>query len=50
MLGYKIIPATKVIMEQMGFKVGEASFPMKRYTAEQRSEIVESVRKAGLDI
>lgn len=50
LLGYKIIPATKVIMEQMGFKVGEASFPMKRYTAEQRSEIVESVRKSGLDI
>jgi hypothetical protein len=44
------IPATKVVLEAMGFAVGNAAFPMKRYTAEQKAEIVARLRAAGLEI
>ena len=47
---YKIIPAAKVILEQMGFAVGNATFPMKRYTKEEKSNIISGMRTAGLDI
>lgn len=47
---YMTIPATKVVLEAMGFAVGNAAFPMKRYTAEQKAEIVARLRAAGLEI
>ncbi len=47
---YMLIPATKVILEAMGFAVGNAAFPMKRYTDEQKSEIVENMKSAGLKL
>ncbi len=47
MMGTKIIPAVKVVLEDMGFEVGNATFPMKRYTKEQADEIIASVKKAG---
>lgn len=47
---YKTIPATKVILERMGFEIGNAAFPMKRYTEEQKNQIVMDMRKAGLEI
>lgn len=50
LLDYKIIPATKVIVEAMGFAVGNASFPMKRYDGERKREIIAAVREAGLNI
>lgn len=49
LLNYKIIPATKVVMEAMGFDVGNATFPMKRYTAEQKAKIVADFKEAGLE-
>ena len=50
LLKYKIIPAAKVVMEAMGYEVGNAAFPMKRYTDEQKAQIVAEFKDAGLEI
>lgn len=50
LLKYKGIPATKVVLEEMGFAVGNSVFPMKRYTDSEKAEIISDMRKAGLDI
>ena len=50
LLKNKTVPAIKVILEAMGFAVGNAAFPQKRYSAEEKARIVESIRKAGLNI
>ena len=50
LLKYKVIPATKVILEEMGFAVGNAAFPMKRYSNEEKEEIIAAVKNAGLKI
>ena len=50
LLKYKVIPATKVILRNMGFDVGEASFPMKRYTKAEEQKIIADFRSAGLKI
>ena len=47
---HRTIPATKVVLEAMGFAVGNATFPMTRYTPEQKAEIVKGVIEAGLVI
>ena len=47
---YMTIPATKAVLEAMGFAVGDAAFPMKRYTPEKKAEIVARLRAAGLSI
>ena len=47
MMGTKIIPGVKVILEEMGFEVGNATFPMKRYTKEQKDEIIAGMKAAG---
>lgn len=50
LLKYHTIPATKVVLEQMGFDVGNATFPMKRYTEAEKNCIISDMRTAGLDI
>lgn len=45
---YKNIPATKAILEEMGFSVGNATFPMKRYSDEEKARIIYDMKKAGL--
>ena len=45
-----IIPTTKVIMEELGFAVGNATFPMTQYTDEQRANVLAAARNAGLKI
>jgi len=50
LLKYQVIPATKVILRNMGFDVGEASFPMKRYTKAEEEKIISDFRAAGLKI
>lgn len=45
---YKTIPATKAILENMGFAVGNAAFPMKRYTPSEKTEIAAAFKSAGL--
>ena len=47
---YMGIPATKAILEAMGYAVGDAAFPMKHYTAEEKAKIVADMRAAGLKI
>lgn len=43
--GEPIIPASKAVLECMGFNVGNATFPMKRYSDEQKKAIYERVKK-----
>ena len=47
LLEYKIIPATKVLVEAMGIAVGNATFPMTCYTEAEKKEIVERIKAAG---
>ncbi|MBQ4274272.1 MAG: dihydrodipicolinate synthase family protein, partial [Clostridia bacterium] len=50
LLGYKIIPAAKAVLEAQGYAVGDATFPMKRYSDEEKATIVAQMRAAGLKI
>lgn len=43
--GEPIIPASKAVMECMGFDVGNATFPMKRYSNSEKKRIYEGVKK-----
>lgn len=43
-----IIPATKIYMEEMGYQVGNATYPMKRLGAEEREALLARAREAGL--
>lgn len=45
---YHTIPVAKLILEEMGFMVGNATFPMKRYTDKEQNQILSDVRNAGL--
>lgn len=47
--GYQGIPATKVVLEAMGYPVGEATFPMKRYSEEEKNVIISKFKAAGLE-
>ena len=49
LLKYKIIPATKAVMEAKGYAVGNAAFPMKRYSGAQKAQIVADFKAAGLE-
>ena len=50
LLSYKIIPAAKAVLEAQGYAVGNATFPMKRYSDEEKAVIVEQMKAAGLKI
>ncbi len=50
LLNYKIIPAAKVVLEAQGYAVGNATFPMKRYSGEGKATIVAQMKAAGLKI
>ena len=50
LLSYKIIPAAKAVLEAQGYAVGNATFPMKRYSDAEKATIVEQMKAAGLDI
>lgn len=41
------IPATKALLEEVGFEMGNATFPMKRYDSEQKKALVEAMRNGG---
>lgn len=45
---YPGIPLTKVILETMGFPVGNATFPMYRLTSEEKEFAANCLRNAGL--
>lgn len=42
--GEPIIPASKAVLECMGYDVGNATFPMKRYTEDEKRRIYEAVK------
>ncbi len=50
LLNYKIIPAAKVVLEAQGYAVGNATFPMKRYSDEEKATIIAQMKAAGLKI
>ena len=50
LLNYKIIPAAKIVLEAQGYAVGNATFPMKRYSDEEKATIVAQMKAAGLKI
>lgn len=50
MKNYRAIPATKAILERMGFEVGDCAFPLKRYDAETKKTLVDAAISAGLVI
>lgn len=47
MLRYSVIPVCKMILEEAGIDVGNASFPMIRYTDAQRKQIMAELFEAG---
>ncbi len=47
LLENKIIPAAKVLVEAMGIEVGNATFPMQRYTDAEKKEMIEKFKAAG---
>ena len=44
-----VIPATKAVLEMMGFEVGNATFPMKRFTLEQKKQIMTEMQAADFE-
>lgn len=49
-LKYPVIPVCKIILEEMGVDVGYAASPMKKFTQEQRNQIISELAAAGLEI
>ena len=47
LIKYGAIQATKVVLECMGFEVGDATFPMKAYPSEMKKQIFKEVLDAG---
>ncbi len=47
---YKSIPVTKILLTEMGFDMGNAAFPSKQYTDEEKAIIVASMQEAGLKL
>lgn len=41
------IPATKALLEEMGFAAGDAAFPQKKLSPEKKRELVETLTRAG---
>lgn len=50
LLRYSGIPATKVVLEKMGFAVGNSVFPMRKYSESEKDVIISEMIKAGLEI
>ena len=48
-LKYSVIPVCKLVLEEKGIPVGNASFPMERYTSEQKKKIMAELVAAGLE-
>lgn len=47
LIKYGAIQATKAVLEQIGFAVGDASFPMKSYSTETKKQILAEMISAG---
>ena len=49
-LKYSVIPVVKLVLEERGFDVGDASFPMVSYSGRQRKQILADLKEAGLEL
>ena len=49
LIKYRGIQATKVVLEAMGFEVGNATFPMKAYGIEDKKRIYAEMKEAGFE-
>jgi N-acetylneuraminate lyase len=49
-LKYSVIPVVKLVLEERGFDVGDASFPMVSYNGRQRRQILADLKEAGLEL
>ncbi len=45
--GCPSIPATKALLEEMGFAAGDAAFPQKKLSPEKKRELIETLTRAG---
>ena len=45
--GYRTIPATRALLEYMGYDVGDATFPFVKYSKEKKEEIVKAALAEG---
>ena len=45
---YGVVPSIKLCLNEMGFEVGHAAAPGRRYTPDQKTEIITAFREAGL--
>ncbi len=45
---YKSIPVTKLLLSEMGFDMGNATFPYREYNKDEKREIIATMRNAGL--
>lgn len=48
-LKYSVIPVCKLVLEEYGIEVGNASFPMTTHSAEERAKILNDLKEAGLE-
>lgn len=44
----EIIPTIRALLEAQGYDVGDATFPLTKFTAEQKANVVDEFRKIGL--
>ena len=47
LLRYEGIPATKAVLEEIGYDVGNSTVPMKKYSTTEKREIFEAAKKVG---
>ena len=45
---YGVVPSIKLCLNELGFDAGHAAAPGRRYTPEQKTEIITAFREAGL--
>ena len=50
LIRHPVIPSVKVVLEEMGYAVGQATFPMKRLTDTERADLLAAVTAAGLSL
>ncbi|MGI6536891.1 MAG: dihydrodipicolinate synthase family protein [Caldicoprobacterales bacterium] len=44
---YNTIPVIKLALQHLGFEVGDATYPMPKYSPEERKQIIKNLEEAG---
>lgn len=47
---YPLIPTTKLILENMGYEVGNCTFPMKRFSPKEKRDIIAAFRQVATEL